>query len=280
MLDNQTISLANSLPKSRRFFVKLRWGGRRVCPKCGERKLWRSNQRFRCSHCRYPFTDFTGTYLGRFRIPLNEVVHLLYLFCLGIPGYRTRLYLSHNLSTTHRAFRLFREAIYDASLTEMEALSGELELDESLFGGKRKGKRGWGAEGKKLVFGMYQRNGKVITFPVPNRRRSTLIPLILEHTRRGSIYYTDDFKGYGVLSFRGRHHRVLHGKEEYVSGRTHINGIEGFFSYAKTWLYHYRGVPSQYFHLYLKETEFRFNHRDEDLFAFIAQLLVKPVPDV
>ena len=126
---------------------------------------------------------------------------------------------------------------------------------------------------------MYQQNGKVITFPVPNRRSATLMPLILEHTKRGSIYYTDDFKGYGVLSFRGKHQRVLHSKEEYVSGRTHINGIEGFFSYAKTWLYHYRGVPSQYFHLYLKETESRFNHRDKDLFPLIAQLLVNPVPD-
>ena len=102
-----------------------------------------------------------------------------------------------------------REAIYDASLQEMDALSGELELDETLFGGRRKGKRGWGAEGKKLVFGMYQRNGKVFTFPVPNRRRATLTSLIIKHTKGGSIFYTDDYRGYGVLSFRGRHHRVL-----------------------------------------------------------------------
>ena len=36
-------------------------------------------------------------------------------------------------------------------------------------------------------------------------------------------------------------------------GRDHINGIEGFWSYAKNWLYPYRGVPRQYFHLYLGE---------------------------
>ena len=43
----------------------------------------------------------------------------------------------------------------------MKKLSGELEIDEALFGGHRKGKRGWGLEGKSLVFGIYQKNGKV-----------------------------------------------------------------------------------------------------------------------
>ena len=67
--------------------------------------------------------------------------------------------------------------------------------------------------------------------------------------------------------------------KEYVREDTsHINGIEGFWSYANTWLYHYRGVPKQYFHLYLKEIEFRFNHRNEDIFRLLANILVKTVP--
>ena len=61
-------------------------------------------------------------------------------------------------------------------LKELKRLSGELEIDEALFGGHRKGKRGWGSEGKNLVFGIYQRNGKVITFPVSDREHDTLIP--------------------------------------------------------------------------------------------------------
>jgi transposase len=71
-----------------------------------------------------------------------------------------------------------------------------LELDETMFGEKRAGKRGWGAQGKHIVFGIYQRNGKIIVFPVKNRERETLIPLIERHTKRGSIYYTDDYKAY------------------------------------------------------------------------------------
>lgn len=51
------------------------------------------------------------------------------------------------------------------------------------------------------------------------------------------------------------------------------NGIEGFWSYAKNWLYPYRGVPSQYFHLYLAEVCYRFNHREQDLKPLLFRLL-------
>jgi len=151
---------------------------------------------------------------------------------------------------------LFRQAIYDCALEEPEALrlAGELEMDEAMFGGQRKGKRGWGAHGKHIVFGIYQRDGRVITFPMPDRKWQTLKPLIERHTERGrgSVYYTDDYHGYVALELRGKHKRVTHKRDEYVREGVHLNGIEGFWSYAKTWLYHYHGVPRSYFHLYLK----------------------------
>jgi transposase-like protein len=94
----------------------------------------------------------------------------------------------------------------------------------------RKGKRGWGSEGKNLVFGIYQRNGKVITFPVSDRKHKTLIPFIKLHTEKGSLYYTDDHTAYAALNLIGKHQIILHGKEEYVrDDATHINGIEGFW---------------------------------------------------
>jgi transposase len=56
-------------------------------------------------------------------------------------------------------------------------------------------------------------------------------------------------------------------------GRDHINGIEGCWSYAKNWLYPYRGVPTKYFHLYLAEVCWRFNHPDENLKPLLYKLL-------
>lgn len=81
---------------------------------------------------------------------------------------------------------------HDSSFDELEELklSGRLEIDEALFGGYRSGKPGWGAEGKTLVFGIYKRNGRVVTFPVLDRKYDTLVPLIEKHTKKGSLYYT------------------------------------------------------------------------------------------
>jgi len=76
------------------------------------------------------------------------------------------------------------------------------------------------------------------------------------------------------VSIKGKH--VVVRKERGMpkeKGRGHINGIEGSWSFSKNWLYQYRGIPKHYFHLYLKETEFRFNNRGRDLFHLIFQLL-------
>jgi len=253
------IKLAGSVTKSWTYFRHARWKGRRQCPRCEYRLLYYlRDERFGCKRCRYKFGEFTRTYLGEFYFSLDTLTHLLYLYALGVPAYRIRFYVPLSLATIERSFRIFRQSIYDESLQklkELKKLSGEIEIDEALFGGHRKGsKRGWGAEGKTLVFGIYQRNGKVITFPVSDRKHDTLIPLIKLHTKKGSLYYTDDHTAYATLDLIGKHQIIAHGMEEYVrENTTHINGIEGFWSYAKTWLYHYRDVPRQYFHLYLKK---------------------------
>ena len=57
-------------------------------------------------------------------------------------------------------------------------LGGEIEVDESYFGGRRKGKRGRGAAGKIPVFGILKRGGKVYTKIIPDAASATLIPII------------------------------------------------------------------------------------------------------
>ena len=68
--------------------------------------------------------DFTGTYLAKIRVPLNAIVHLLYLFSLGVPAYRIRFYAGISLKTIEHTFRIFREAIYDSSMVNPR-LSGK-----------------------------------------------------------------------------------------------------------------------------------------------------------
>lgn len=243
-----------------------------LCPRCGSKKLWSlsSGQR-RCSQCGLT-RKFLQTYWQKTRISPYWKGRLLEYFCLGVPGYRLRYQVNLNIKTVQRWFLVLRQVIYLQAVKELRPLSGKLEMDETMFGGKKPGKRGWGTTGKIMVFGIYQRNGKVSTFPITSRAGDTLIPLIGKHTKSGSLYYTDDWFAYAHLSIRGNH--VVVRKEKGVpKGRDHLNGIEGFWSYAKHWLYQYRGVPKHYFHLYIKEIEWRFNHRNENLVKLLRILL-------
>ncbi len=246
----------------------------RSCPACGYHWSWvLSDGRFKCRHCgnRYVYKSVWDS----FRIPERAKRRLLEYFVLGVPAYRLRFRGPVSRPTIERFFRVVREAL---SIVEecTEPFSGSIECDETTFGGKRPGRRGWGAAGKIIVLGILQRNGLVRVFPLPKRKNRLIQRLIKHHTRPGSLYYTDDWHAYASLALRGNH--VVVAKEKgHPKGRDHINGIEGFWSYAKHWLYHYRGVPKKFFHIYLGEISFRFNHRDEDLYPLILNLLQKTV---
>lgn len=226
--------------------------------------------RRRCASCRATFNTTGRAY----RLTGYWRARLLEFFALGVPAYRLRHRLKDKLSppTVQRFFLRLRTAIYRATMRELLPLSGTLELDESVYGGKHHGGRGWAAPGKTFVFGIYKRNGTVRVFPVPDRKHATLQALIAQHTTPGSLYFTDDYHGYASLALRGEHVVVKKEKGRPL-GRDHVNGIEGFWSWAKNWLYQYRGVPKDKFPLYLKECEWRFNHRNEDLVPLLKSLL-------
>ena len=242
------------------------------CPRCGSTNFWNlATGQKRCSYCHLT-RKFDRTLWQKTRISPYWKGRLVEYFCLGVPAYRLRFQVPLNQKTIQRWFCLLREVIYQDAVKDLSELSGQIEMDETLFGGRKPGKRGWGAAGKHMVFGIYQRNGKVITFPVTSRGKKSLVPLVVEHTRPGSLYYTDDWHAYTSLNIRGNH-VVIYKEKGRAKGRDHINGIEGFWSYAKHWLYHYRGVPKHHFHLYLKEIEWRFNNRDKNLIKLLRSYL-------
>jgi len=155
---------------------------------------------------------------------------------------------------------------------------GEVEVDESYFGPRRvRGKRGRGAGGKTIVFGMFKRNGKVYTEIVPDVKKRSLQAIIRGRVDVGSIIHSDGWRGYDGLVDVGyeKHFRVHHGKSEFVRGRSHINGIEAFWSFAKVRLHRLKGIPKQTFHLHLKECEWRFNHRHKNVYTALLSLIRK-----
>jgi len=118
------------------------------------------------------------------------------------------------------------------------------------------------------------RGGKVKVEVVGDVKGDTLLELAIKKVKRGSLIYTDRFRSYnGLVSYGFKHRRIDHGKK-FANGKVYINGIEGFWSFAKERLMKYHGVDPMKFPLYLKELEFRYNHRDHDLFNDLLQVLV------
>jgi len=181
-------------------------------------------------------------------------------------------------NTVYQAVQKIRCAILAHAPDAEQLLDGEIELDESYFGGRRKGNRGRGAAGKVPVFGILERNGKVMVTVVPNVTAETLIELTVKTVRRGSIVYTDKFRSYDSLMFCGYRHLKIDHSKRFTSGKVYINGLEGFWSWAKERLIKHHGVSKENFPLYLKELEFRYNHRYTDIFEIVSDYLCDLVP--
>ena len=160
-------------------------------------------------------------------------------------------------------FHRLREVIAYELEAESEAMfGGEIEVDESYFGGRQKGKRGRGATGKNPVFGLLKRGGKVYTRVIPDAAGKTLVLIIERKVTPDSIVYSDSWRGYNALDVSSfKHFRINH-SELFAEGRNHINGIENFWNQAKRHMRKFNGVPREHFALYLKECEWRFNTPD------------------
>ena len=158
-------------------------------------------------------------------------------------------------------YRKIREVIaYHLEQESHKIFDGIVELDESYFGGVRKGKRGRGAAGKVAVFGILKRGGKVYTKVVGDTKSETLMPLITRKISPDSVVYTDCYRSYNTLDVSHFYHERINHSTLFAQGKNHINGIENFWNQAKRVLRKYNGIPKESFPLFLKESEFRFNY--------------------
>ena len=212
------------------------------------------------------------------RLPRSIQEELIKQFVAGATARAAADLVGVNRHTATLYFCKLREIIAWQVEAETPFFSGEVELDESYFGGKRKGKRGRGAAGKTIVFGLLKRGGKVYTLIVPDTKKSTLEPIIRQSVRPDSIVYTDGYKSYDVLDVSEFHHYRINHSECFVENKTnHINGIENFWNQAKRHMRRFNGIPKDQFNLFLKECEWRFNYRPTQN---LYKVLLKWVKDV
>ena len=188
-------------------------------------------------------------------------IKLLEFFVLEVTARSAADLLEIQPNTAALFYRKIRQVIsYHLALEAAELFEGSIELDESYFGGVRKGKRGRGAAGKVAVFGILKRGGKVYTAVVNDTKSSTLMPVITRKVAPDSVVYTDSYCSYNALDVTDFHHQRINHSTDFAKGRNHINGIENFWSQAKRVLRKYNGINKDSFPLFLKECEFRFNY--------------------
>lgn len=217
------------------------------------------------------YEEKTNRWIGQSRLSSRQWLRLIKLFELEVSTRRIAQQLKIAYNTSYKAVLALRLAILANS--SISGLKGEVELDESYFGGHRKGNRGRGAAGKVPVFGILERGGKVSVEVVPNVTAATLTGLTVKKVRRGSIVYTDRYRSYDSLMYCGYRHLKVDHQTHFSQGRVYINGLEGFWSFAKERLMKHHGISPERFPLYLKELEFRYNHRNQDLFPILAEYL-------
>ena len=236
----------------------------KTCLFCGKYGLYKlADKRVKCKHCKKKYS----------LIKLKRDLQILYYFYLEISARRAANELNINYKTVQSRFMHFRRCISNYCELEARKLYGELELDESYFGGKRKGNRGRGAKNKAIVFGILERKGKIHTVIVQDVSADTLMNEIKNKTKKGSVFYTDGWKSYASLNQYGKHNIIDHDKE-LVNNHNHINGIEGFWSFAKERFHKYHGISKINYQFYIKEMEFRFNHRNENVYKLLIDISI------
>ena len=243
------------------------------CEDCGKvtsHYKVKARKSYSCSQCGNHVQPTAGTIYHKSSTPLTLWFYAIYLMSSSRCGISAK-HLERTIGVTYKtAWRMFTE-IRKMFCEEQAPLEGEVEVDETYVGGKRKGKRGRGAAGKTIVAGAVERGGRVVAVKVDNVKASTLLPFVKEMVLPSALVFTDELVSYEGLGKAGyAHKRIQHAQGIYVSADVHTNTIESFWSLFKRSVdgAHHR-IGAKYMNGYLNEYTFRWNHRKNETPMFL-----------
>lgn len=255
------------------YLKNARWPDGINCRKC-ERvtKHHRVRKRacYECDCCGSQVYPLAGTIFHKSPTSLRSWFHAIFLMASTRCGISAKQ-LERELGVTYKtAWRMFRQIRTLMTENRFSYLAGEVEADETYIGGKRRGKRGRGAEGKSIVMGIAERNGKIKVKVIPNVKAKTLIPQIAGNVKPTSTVYTDELSSYKSLPRLGYKHLIVnHSEKVYVDGDKHTNTVDGFWSLVKRGIDGVHHVVSpKYLQAYLDSYAFRYNHRGDQVPMF------------
>jgi transposase len=224
---------------------------------------------YSCDYCGHHVHPTAGTIYHKSSTPLRTWFYAVFKMASTRCGISAKQIQRETGVTYKTAWRMFKQ-IRSMLNEDLEPLSGKVEVDETYCGGKRRGKRGRGAEGKTIVAGAVERKGRVIAKVGSDVSSNTLVPFVTEKVLPKSMVFTDELPSYNPLSSQGyTHRRIRHASKVYVSGDVHTNTIEGFWSLVKGGIGGvYHQVGAQYLQSYFDEYAFRYNRRNDDMPMF------------
>ena len=256
--------------KAREYFEELRWGKEPICVRCGcFEKITKQKKhpgRYWCGDCRSYFTAFTDTPFEYAKVSPRLWIFAAYILMTarkGVSSYQ----LSKELSVSQTTAWYMLHRLRLACGQRMEALKGEVEVDETYLGGleknrheSKKQKPGGGAKGKVPVLGMKERDGRVKAMVIEDGKGHTLKKAVRENVEPGSTLYTDENRGYVYLRNEYKHKSVRHSAKEFVNEMAHTNGIESVWAVLKrgfNGVYH--NWSRKHCRAYVDEFTFRLN---------------------
>jgi transposase-like protein len=262
-------------------WVAIRWPNGVACPRMGcgsaDVRYTKTRRLWLCKDCGRQFTAKVGTIFEDSPLPLGKWMIAVW-FLSNCRNGSSSCEVARSLGVTQKTawFMLHRVRLGMQSET-FRKLRGEVEADETYFGGKPRHRkprsaamqsRGGSYEQpiksyeKTVVMGMRERGGEVRAMVIPDNTESTLWWRLRDNVEKGATLYTDAAAGYLGAKYRWLHHVINH-TFEYVRGNVHANNIESFWSVLK------RTIKGTYIcprpkHLasYVEEQVFRFNSRE------------------
>ena len=290
---NSIISVINHFNNEeicKQTLVEARWGDDVVCPHCGQHHcVKRADGRFRCNHCKHNFSCTTGTIFENTKLPLQTWFVAMYLISSHKKGVSSLQIMRDCEVTQKTAWFMLHKIRGLYGISDEIALNGEVEMDEMYLGGKEtnkheskkvEGTQGRSTKTKTPIFGMIQRDGKVVAIKVENTQGATLMPIVSQFVEEGSTTYTDEASIYNKLDENGYNHVfVNHSQREYVRANDiHTNSIEGFWGHFKRVIFStYHCVSKDYLQRYIDEQVYRWNTRDKKASYRFEDMFMKAV---
>lgn len=261
-------------------FRAIRWKHREFCPFCGHDKIYHfaDKRTHKCQKCRKRFSIKVGTIFEDTKIALRKWLAAIWLITSHKKGIASTQ-LAKDLKVTQKTAWFILHRLRHAARTHSfnRPLKGEVEVDESFFGGKDKNKHAHkrGKDDKVVVLGMLERGGELRTKALPSLKMAK--PEVVKNVQPGATLMTDEWPGYHGLKKRFYHFTVNHSAGEYVKHYfCHVNGIEGAWALFKRQIYGiHHWVSAKHLGRYLDEMTWRYNRRKIDDGARVNEFLTR-----